>query len=83
VDRVDFWLPRQGIVIEFDGRRKYEDPEMLRGRTGAEAVWTEEQREDRVRTRPEVNGFVRVYWEHLVVPDRLRSLFRQHGVPCR
>lgn len=83
VDRVDFWLPRQGIVVEFDGRQKYEDPGMLGGRTGAEAVWAEKQREDRVRGRSEVNGFVRVYWEHLVAPERLPSLFRQHGVPCR
>ena len=83
VDRVDFWLPRQGIVIEFDGRQKYEDREMLRGRSGADAVWREKQREDRVRARGEVNGFVRVYWEHLVAPERLRALFRQHGVPCR
>lgn len=83
VDRVDFWLPRQGIVVEFDGRQKYEDPGMLGGRTGAEAVWAEKQREDRVRGRSEVNGFVRVYWEHVVAPERLRSLFRQHGVPCR
>lgn len=83
VDRVDFWLPRQGIVVEFDGRQKYEDPGMLGGRTGAEAVWAEKQREDRVRGRSEVNGFVRVYWEHVVALERLRSLFRQHGVPCR
>lgn len=83
VDRVDFWLPEQGIVIEFDGRTKYEDPAMLRGRTPQEAVWDEKRREDRVRSRGEVNGFVRVYWEHLVSQDRLRTLLRQHGVPCR
>lgn len=83
VDRVDFWLPEQGIVIEFDGRTKYEDPAMLRGRSPAEAVWDEKRREDRVRSRGEVNGFVRVYWEHLVSQDRLRALLRQHRVPCR
>lgn len=83
VDRVDFWLPEQGIVIEFDGRAKYEDPSMLRGRTSAEAVWDEKRREDRVRSRDGVNGFVRVYWEHLVSQDRLREHLRQHHVPCR
>ncbi len=83
VDRVDFWLPEQGIVIEFDGRAKYEDPSMLRGRTPAEAVWDEKRREDRVRSRDGVNGFVRVYWEHLVSQDRLREHLRQHHVPCR
>lgn len=83
VDRVDFWLPRQGIVIEFDGRQKYEDPAMLRGRSGAEAVWVEKQREDRIRSRREVRGFVRVHWAHCADPERLRALLRQHGVPCR
>ncbi|TDN45799.1 hypothetical protein EDF64_102212 [Curtobacterium flaccumfaciens] len=83
VDRVDFWLPRQGIVIEFDGRQKYEDPAMLHGRSGAEAVWVEKQREDRIRSRREVNGFVRVHWAHCADPERLREHLRQHGVPCR
>lgn len=83
VDRVDFWLPREGIVVEFDGRQKYEDPAMLRGRSGADAVWIEKLREDRVRGRPEVNGFVRVRWAHLVAPERLRAHLREHRVPCR
>jgi hypothetical protein len=82
-DRVDFWLPREGIVIEFDGRQKYQDPEMLAGRSGAEALWIEKQREDRIRTRPEVNQFVRVVWAHLVAPERLRAHLREHRVPCR
>ncbi|MCJ1713492.1 hypothetical protein [Curtobacterium sp. VKM Ac-2922] len=82
VDRVDFWLPREGIVIEFDGRQKYEDPAMLGGRSGAEAVWVEKVREDRVRARHEVNGFVRVHWRHLTDPELLRAHLRQHRVPC-
>ncbi len=83
VARVDFWLPREGIVVEFDGRQKYEDPAMLHGRTPEDTAWDEKRREDRVRARPEVNGFVRVYWEHVQHPERLRALFREHGVPCR
>lgn len=83
VDRVDFWLPSEGIVIEFDGRQKYQDPAMLRGRSSEEVVWVEKVREDRVRTRSEVHGFVRVRWEHLVDPERLRSHLRQGHVPCR
>jgi len=83
VDRVDFWLPREGIVVEFDGRQKYEDPAMLAGRSSAGAVWVEKLREDRIRARPEVNGFVRVHWGHLVEPELLRAHLRQHGVPCR
>ncbi|OII15536.1 hypothetical protein [Curtobacterium sp. MCBA15_008] len=83
VDRVDFWLPRQGIVIEFDGRQKYEDPAMLHGRSGSEALWIEKQREDRIRSRREVRRFVRVHWAHCADPERLRTHLRQHGVPCR
>lgn len=83
VDRVDFWLPRQGIVIEFDGRQKYEDSDMLDGRSGADVLWSEKLREDRLRARAEVRGFVRVLWTHLVHPERLRALLRNHDVPCR
>ncbi|MFJ4221966.1 hypothetical protein [Curtobacterium luteum] len=83
VDRVDFWMPEQGIVIEFDGRQKYEDPTMLRGRRPADALWDEKRREDRVRAQDGVRGFVRVTWEHLESQERLRMLLRQHRVPCR
>lgn len=81
--RVDFWMPSLGIVVEFDGRQKYEDASMLHGRNGADAVWAEKVREDRVRALPQVRGFVRVTWWHLVDPERLRALFRQHGVSTR
>jgi len=79
-DRVDFWLPSLGVVIEFDGRQKYQDREMLAGRSGADVLWAEKLREDRIRARPEVRGFVRVTWWHLVDPERLRALFRAHGL---
>lgn len=81
LDRVDFWLPELGVVIEFDGRQKYEDPAMTQGRAGRDVLWDEKRREDRIRARPEVRGFIRVTWWHLVDPDRLRALFRQHGIP--
>jgi len=82
VDRVDFWLPREGLVLEFDGRQKYEDPEMLAGRDPRDVLWAEKRREDRLRSRPEVRGVVRADWSHLVDPERLRALFRARGVPC-
>ena len=64
---------------------------MLHGRTPEDTACDEKRREDRgrarredrVRARREVNGFVRVYWEHVQHPERLRALFREHGVPCR
>lgn len=82
VDRVDFWLPRHGVVLEFDGRQKYEDPSMLAGRAPRDVLWEEKRREDRVRARPEVRRFIRADWSHLVDRERLRAVFRHHGVPC-
>ncbi|KQO62283.1 hypothetical protein [Curtobacterium sp. Leaf261] len=81
VDRVDFWLPEFGVVVEFDGRQKYVDPAMRHGRSGADVLWDEKRREDRLRAHPDVCGVIRVRWWHLVDPDRLRALFREHGVP--
>lgn len=80
LDRVDFWLPDLGVVVEFDGRQKYSDPTMLAGRSPAEAVWHEKIREDRLRSLPCVRTVVRPTWWHLVDPDRLSALFRQHRV---
>lgn len=83
IDRVDFWLPREGVVVEFDGRQKYDDPDMLQGRSASDVVWAEKIREDRLRARPEVRTVVRPRWWHLLDPERLRALFRTHGVRCR
>ncbi|ROP64204.1 hypothetical protein [Curtobacterium sp. PhB115] len=81
VDRVDFWFPTLGVIVEFDGRQKYVDPAMLRGRDPADVLWEEKRREDRLRALPPVRAFVRPTWWHLVEPDRLRALFRSHGIP--
>lgn len=80
VDRVDFWFPSLGVVVEFDGRQKYVDPSMLQGRDPADVLWAEKRREDRIRALPAVRSVIRVTWWHLVEPDRLRALFRAHGV---
>lgn len=80
LDRVDFWLPHLGVVVEFDGRQKYSDPAMLDGRSPADAVWHEKIREDRLRSLPCVRTVVRPTWWHLVDVERLRTLFRQHRV---
>lgn len=81
VDRVDFWLPELGVVVEFDGRTKYEDERMLGGRNPRDALWYEKIREDRLRARSDIRTVVRPRWWHLVDVDRLRSLLRQHRVP--
>lgn len=80
---VDFWFPDQGVVLEVDGRAKYEDPVMLDGRSTADAHWHEKQREDFVRSFPEVRTVVRVTWTDLMDPDRLRVKLVRAGVPCR
>lgn len=80
VDRVDFWFPSLGVVVEFDGRQKYVDPTMLDGRRPSDVLWAEKRREDRLRALPAVRTVIRVTWWHLVDLDRLRALFRAHGV---
>lgn len=76
--RVDFWVPELGLVVEFDGKQKYRDPEMMNGADPGEAVWREKIREDRLRALPEVRAVVRPTWWHLVELDRFHTLFRQH-----
>ncbi|PCN47596.1 hypothetical protein Csp2054_10765 [Curtobacterium sp. 'Ferrero'] len=80
---VDFWFPDQGVVVEVDGRAKYEDPDMLAGSTTAEAHWREKQREDFIRSFPEVRFVVRLTWTDLLHPERIRAALRRAGVPCR
>ncbi|MCP1502538.1 hypothetical protein J2Y89_001282 [Curtobacterium herbarum] len=79
-DRVDFWLPDVGVVIEFDGKQKYVDPTMIGTSDPAEVLWREKVREDRLRRQPEVRTVVRVTWWHLIELDRFRALLRAHGV---
>ena len=81
--RVDFWFAEQGVVLEFDGHEKYAGQRLLRGRAPADVVVDEKQREDALRRLPEVRGFVRCRWWHLVEPSRLRALLVGAGVPCR
>lgn len=80
---VDFWFPEQGVVVEVDGRAKYEDPTMLAGRSTAEAHWREKQREDFIRSFPGVRTVVRLTWADLMDPERIRVRLVRAGVPCR
>ena len=80
---VDFWFPDQGVVVEVDGRAKYEDPQMLAGISTADAHWREKQREDFVRSFTAVRGFVRLTWADLMDPETVRAKLTQAGIPCR
>ena len=80
---VDFWFPDQGVVVEVDGRAKYEDAAMLDGRTTADAHWQEKRREDFIRSFSEVRAVVRLSWPDLMDPERIRAALVRAGIPCR
>lgn len=80
---VDFWFPDQGVVVEVDGRGKYEDAGMLGGASTADAHWREKRREDFMRSFPEVRFVLRLTWRDLMHPERVRDALRRAGVPCR
>ncbi|OII12806.1 hypothetical protein BIU97_02350 [Curtobacterium sp. MCBA15_009] len=80
---VDFWFPAQGVVVEIDGRAKYEDPAMLGGRSVEDAHWREKRREDFVRSFPEVRTVVRLSFTDVLSADRVRTALRRAEVPCR
>ena len=76
--RVDFCWPGRRIVLEFDGVKKYRAP--LRGpaRSAEDIVIEEKKREDRLRAA----GWtvLRIVWDDLREPERLRRLLRRHGL---
>lgn len=80
---VDFWFPEQGVVVEVDGRAKYEDPALLAGSTTADVHWREKQREDFVRSFPGVRTVVRLTWSDLMDAERVRMKLMLAGIPCR
>ena len=80
---VDFWFPDQGVVVEVDGRAKYEDPALLGGRTTADAHWQEKRREDFLRSFPEVRFVVRFSWAYLMDLEAVRAALVRVGIPCR
>ncbi len=55
---------------------------MLGGRTTADAHWQEKQREDFVRSFPDVRAVVRLTWADLMDPERVRTKLRRAGIPC-
>lgn len=81
VARCDMAWPELGVILEFDGRMKYQRL-LAPGQTPGDVVFAEKQREDLVR---ELTGFliVRVVWSdldrpHLLV-QRLREAFARRA----
>lgn len=78
---VDFWLPDQGVVIEFDGEVKYRDAQLRGGRTAEDVVIAEKYREDRLRSFAEVRSVVRYDWKDLWDEAAFRAKLRNARVP--
>lgn len=76
---IDFHWAGQRIGAEFDGRVKYDDPRYLRGRSPADAVIAEKEREDEIR--PQLTGFGR--WGFGVAREPRELASRLHRIGLR
>ena len=79
VAETDFFWPEYDHAGECDGRAKYRDPAYLRGRTPADVVIEEKNRENRLRRL--VGGLSR--WEpaDLYPPSRMVGILVRAGLP--
>lgn len=77
--RTDFSWEDGDHVGEFDGVGKYLDPSILRGRTPAQALIEEKDREDALRRI--VRGFSRWRTPHLEQPALLWDILTRAGLP--
>lgn len=77
---VDDRWPGFGVVGESDGRVKYTDPGMTAGRTAAQVLMDEKDREDDIRALPEVRGFARRGWDVALDVRRLGPVLARAGV---
>jgi hypothetical protein len=78
---VDFALddPGANAFGEFDGAVKYVDPAMLAGRSGAQALDEEKQREDWIRGRTQ-RRFARWGWPHIDTASALGRRLAAFGI---
>lgn len=81
--RVDFiwYLPDGRVVIgEFDGRIKYENERILRGRPAKEVILEEKDRESRLTWGRDAS-IVRLNWDDFKQPGTLQQKLEMAGVP--
>ncbi|THG30167.1 type IV toxin-antitoxin system AbiEi family antitoxin domain-containing protein [Naasia lichenicola] len=78
---VDFAWDAGRVVGEFDGREKYLNPKLTRGRSADLVVLDEKAREDRIRTQ--VDRFIRWGWEMAFDASRFGPFLERNGVPRR
>lgn len=79
IGAVDFYWADCDLIGEFDGRIKYVDRELLRGRRPEDVVVAEKRREDRLRSGG--HGVARWVWSDLHPAERLGRLLAGAGVP--
>jgi hypothetical protein len=78
---VDFSWRRGRLIGEFDGREKYVNPELTRGRSTQSILLAEKDREDWIR--PQVDGFFRWGWGLAWDQRGFGAFLQAHGVPRR
>lgn len=76
--RVDFCWPNRRIVLEFDGEKKYRAALRAPGKSVEDVVIAEKKREDRLRAAGWI--VLRIVWDDLREPERLRRLLRRAGL---
>ena len=81
VAEVDFWWRAVRAIGEFDGQIKYLDPRFREGRSAAEVVLREKQREDELRRQSD--RFLRWDWACALDSARFGELLSAHGIPRR
>ena len=77
--RLDFAWRDGRIVLEADGREKYEDERILDGRDPHDVLWQEKLREDAIRAR--VDAFARTTWAEAWAGAPLAETLARLGVP--
>lgn len=81
--RVDFWFPDQGVIVEIDGRAKYEQPRYMSGRSAADVFVDEKRRHERLLSADGVRQVLRLEWRDLFDRRALVLRLRKLGIPCR
>lgn len=79
--RVDFVWRGAGVVGEFDGMVKYRRARELSGMSAEAALEAEKRREDALRSMGV--RVVRLVWEDILHPERMRAKLLAAGVPRR
>lgn len=76
---VDFYWKDHALVGEFDGRGKYQKPEYTQGKTAAQVVIEEKNRENRIRATG--RDVARWEWKEATNPQLLLRELTRAGLP--